>query len=258
MDGSKRGYANLCSRRQSSPTIHGRLGILRGSFRLVGACDTMRRAGRVTRCRDEFRIPAISRSASHISYSLQHAGISGHSSAHSQNVCVFVIYIINLDPTKYIHCVNIPENQFDVELSFDRFPRFHFFPPFDSFNFRVLARARLIFGNDERGCGGSSTLRIRPWDRIPPYRKGQRNGRMRQTCLEVDLGSWDPRGTSPKGVSSTSRCSRRVIAYLVWGIPYLMPTPTRGRALIIFFTVAWSENANRIEAVDKKALKHEL
>jgi len=49
-----------------------------------------------------------------------------------------------------------------------------------------------------------------------------------------------------------------VIAYLVWGIPYLMPTPTRGSALIIFFTVAWSENANRIEAVDKKVLKCEL
>lgn len=48
------------------------------------------------------------------------------------------------------------------------------------------------------------------------------------------------------------------IAYLVCGIPYLMPTPTRGSALIIFFTVAWSENANRIEAVDKKALKREL
>lgn len=82
---------------------------------------------------------------------------------------------------------------------------FQFFSPFDSFNFRVPARARLIFGNDERGCGGSRTLRIRPWDRIPPYRKGQRNRRMRQTCLEVNLGSWDPRGTSPKGVSSTSR-----------------------------------------------------
>jgi len=49
-----------------------------------------------------------------------------------------------------------------------------------------------------------------------------------------------------------------VIAYLVWGIPYLMPTPTRGSALIIFFTVAWSENENRIEAVDKKVLKCEL
>lgn len=43
------------------------------------------------------------------------------------------------------------------------------------------------------------------------------------------------------------------ITYLVWGIPYLMPTPTRGSALITFFTVAWSGNANRIEAVDKKA-----
>lgn len=51
---------------------------------------------------------------------------------------------------------------------------------------------------------------------------------------------------------------RAVIAYLVWGIPYLMPTPTRGSALIIFFTVAWSENANKIEAVDKKVLKDEL
>lgn len=49
-----------------------------------------------------------------------------------------------------------------------------------------------------------------------------------------------------------------VIAYLVWGIPYLMPTPTRGSALIIFFTVAWSENVNRIEAVGKKVLKCEL
>lgn len=37
-----------------------------------------------------------------------------------------------------------------------------------------------------------------------------------------------------------------------------MPTPTRGSALITFFTVAWSENANRIEAVDKKALKREI
>ena len=43
-----------------------------------------------------------------------------------------------------------------------------------------------------------------------------------------------------------------IIAYLVCGIPYLMPTPTRGSALITFFTVAWSGNANRIEAVDKK------
>lgn len=37
-----------------------------------------------------------------------------------------------------------------------------------------------------------------------------------------------------------------------------MPTPTRGSALITFFTVAWSENANRIEAVDKKALGRKL
>ena len=45
------------------------------------------------------------------------------------------------------------------------------------------------------------------------------------------------------------------VPYLVCGIPYLMPTPTRGSALITFFTVAWSGNANRIEAVGKKALK---
>lgn len=37
-----------------------------------------------------------------------------------------------------------------------------------------------------------------------------------------------------------------------------MPTPTRGSALITFFTVAWSENANSIEAVDKKALGRKL
>jgi hypothetical protein len=31
-------------------------------------------------------------------------------------------------------------------------------------------------------------------------------------------------------------------------MPYLMPTPTRGRARTTFFTVAQSENANMIEA----------
>jgi hypothetical protein len=31
-------------------------------------------------------------------------------------------------------------------------------------------------------------------------------------------------------------------------MPYLMPTPTRGRALITFFTVAWSGNANMMDA----------
>lgn len=52
-----------------------------------------------------------------------------------------------------------------------------------------------------------------------------------------------------------SPCRRPSFPYLVWGIPYLMPTPTRGSALITFFTVAWSGNANRIEAAGKKALK---
>ena len=37
-------------------------------------------------------------------------------------------------------------------------------------------------------------------------------------------------------------------ALLVCGIPYLMPTPTRGKALITFFTVAWSAKANIIDA----------
>lgn len=130
-----------------------------------------------------------------------------HSSAHPENVCVFVIYIINLDPTKKIYslCSTFPKISLTSSRHSIDFLVSIIFPTFVSFNFRVLARARLIFGNDERGCGGSSTLRIRPWDRIPSYWKGQRNGRMRQTCLEVDLGSWDPRGTSPKGVSSTSR-----------------------------------------------------
>jgi hypothetical protein len=31
-------------------------------------------------------------------------------------------------------------------------------------------------------------------------------------------------------------------------MPYLIPTPTRGRALITFFTVVWSANANMMEA----------
>lgn len=40
-------------------------------------------------------------------------------------------------------------------------------------------------------------------------------------------------------------------AHLVCGIPYLMPTPTRGRAFITFFTVAWSGKANIIDAANE-------
>lgn len=39
-----------------------------------------------------------------------------------------------------------------------------------------------------------------------------------------------------------------VITNLDCGMPYLMPTPTLGRALMTFFTVAWSGNAKNMEA----------
>lgn len=46
---------------------------------------------------------------------------------------------------------------------------------------------------------------------------------------------------------------------LVWGIPYLIPTPTRGNALMTFFTVNWSWKANRIEAeTHKKSVSLQL
>lgn len=67
----------------------------------------------------------------------------------------------------------------------------------------------------------------------------------------------DPRVERNKRTRANSRlrCRPFPSPYLVCGIPYLMPTPTRGSALITFFTVAWSGNANRIEAAGKKALK---
>ena len=37
-------------------------------------------------------------------------------------------------------------------------------------------------------------------------------------------------------------------ALRVCGMPYLMPTPTRGSAFTTFFTVDWSENANIMDA----------
>ena len=37
-------------------------------------------------------------------------------------------------------------------------------------------------------------------------------------------------------------------ALRVCGMPYLMPTPTRGSAFTTRFTAAWSENANMIDA----------
>ena len=37
-------------------------------------------------------------------------------------------------------------------------------------------------------------------------------------------------------------------ARLVCGMPYLMPTPTRGSAFTTFFTAAWSEKANMMDA----------
>ena len=43
------------------------------------------------------------------------------------------------------------------------------------------------------------------------------------------------------------------LARRVCGMPYLMPTPTLGRALTTFLTVFWSENANMIEAETGKA-----
>lgn len=89
------------------------------------------------------------------------------------------------------------------------------------------------------------------------YRKGQRNKGMRRACLKVDSEILGSLCGMAEAFPSSGQFAR-VIAYLVWGIPYLMPTPTRGSALIIFFTVAWSENANRIEAVNKKVLKCEL
>jgi len=90
-------------------------------------------------------------------------------------------------------------------------------------------------------------------------RKDKETGGMRRACLRVDtFHPESPEERQPRALPFPRACFKRVIAYLVWGIPYLMPTPTRGSALIIFFTVAWSENANRIEAVDKKALRHVL
>lgn len=47
-----------------------------------------------------------------------------------------------------------------------------------------------------------------------------------------------------------------ILAFLVCGMPYLMPTPTLGRALITFFTVFCSGNANIMDAV-KLVLLHQ-
>jgi len=60
----------------------------------------------------------------------------------------------------------------------------------------------------------------------------------------------------PETFSLTVELSKKIFcgyffhfnAYLVCGIPYLMPTPTRGRALIIFLSVLESGKANMIDA----------
>ena len=44
-------------------------------------------------------------------------------------------------------------------------------------------------------------------------------------------------------------------ALRVCGMPYLMPTPTRGSAFTTFFTVDWSENANIMDAAKEKAVE---
>lgn len=46
-----------------------------------------------------------------------------------------------------------------------------------------------------------------------------------------------------------------VQAYLDWLRPYFTPTPTLGSALITFFTVAWSGNAN-IMAAERQHKTH--
>lgn len=44
------------------------------------------------------------------------------------------------------------------------------------------------------------------------------------------------------------------IVYLVCGMPYLIPTPTRGNALMTLFTVLWSANENMMDAETKRWL----
>ena len=44
-------------------------------------------------------------------------------------------------------------------------------------------------------------------------------------------------------------------ALRVWGMPYLMPTPTRGSAFTTRFTADWSENANMIDAGKRITLR---
>jgi len=63
MDGSKRGYANLCSCRQLLPT-YGRLRILRES--LFGAYDITIRERHGTSCRDEFHVLVVFLTLAHI------------------------------------------------------------------------------------------------------------------------------------------------------------------------------------------------
>jgi hypothetical protein len=60
-------------------------------------------------------------------------------------------------------------------------------------------------------------------------------------CLGV-AGNWRTMGVG---------LGEKKNAHLVCGIPYLMPTPTRGRAFITFFTVAWSGKANIIDAANE-------
>jgi len=43
-----------------------------------------------------------------------------------------------------------------------------------------------------------------------------------------------------------------MLALRVCGIPYLIPTPTLGNALITFLTVLWSGKANIIDVRDAK------
>lgn len=48
-----------------------------------------------------------------------------------------------------------------------------------------------------------------------------------------------------------------MLARRVWGMPYLMPTPTRGNALATRFTVAWSGNVKNTDAGRQRASQTE-
>lgn len=44
----------------------------------------------------------------------------------------------------------------------------------------------------------------------------------------------------------------QIVKYLVWGSPKIVPTPTRGRQLTTFFTVAWSGKLNMTPTVNTR------